>query len=114
MIPWIKITIISTLVSSIVAAGSFYLIGKKAGSNEANAACRLALYSQQKAINEANSKEITTLLNQRESYRIALEDRASKYEVTNNSYQALLNLHNIARRKSSNDCAKEVIPKEFK
>jgi hypothetical protein len=114
VIPWIKITVISTLVSSIVAAGSFYLIGKKAGSNEANADCRLALYSQQKAINEANSKAVATLLGQRESYRIALEDRASRYEVTNKSYQDLLNLHNIARRKSSNDCAKETIPEEFK
>ena len=114
MIPWIKITLIATLISSIVSSAWFYYRGKSVGTMEANVACTLALGSQQRALQEANEKVRVLVQNQRDSYRVALNVRNSEYERINQALTERQQEIEVLINESTDACVTATIPDSFK
>jgi hypothetical protein len=112
--PWIKITIISTLVASITSSFWFYYRGKNIGSMEANMACTLALGSQQKALQEANEKVRVMVAQQRDSYRVALNIRNDEYERINQELTTKEKEIEVLINESTDACVTATIPDDFK
>lgn len=114
MTPWIKITIISTLLASITSSFWFYYRGKDIGTMEANMACKLALGSQQRALQEANEKVRVLVQNQRDSYRVALNIRNNEYERINQELTIKEKEIEELINESTDACVTATIPDSFK
>lgn len=114
MIFWVKVIVITTLVSSIVSSTWFYYRGKNVGSMEANMACTLALGSQQRALQKANEKVRVLVQNQRDSYRVALNIRNDEYERISQALTARQQDIEALINESTDACVTSTIPDDFK
>lgn len=114
MMPWIKVAIISTLVSSIVSSFVFYYHGKSVGENARSVACMTEVASLKEAVNKANLENIRLAQQQRDSYRIALDLRNKEVSRLNENLTKTESELRKRINESEDSCVTARIPDSFK